>query len=344
MHPVVLLLIAVGLAAGPALTGIAIAQSGKKPPTKTAGPAKKPGVGPIVLGTTQLPGDFGKIGQTYTVGKNEPINLTLDSVRYAADRFVVAGSTTVPKADQKLLVLRYTIHNPLPREQRYYWASELPFHRRGRRRPELYVRAGGPAGGRRDRAVRPEPEAGAEGPVGDRDPGARGRGGAEADRPAGARRPGVPLRPARQGGPAPRPAHGSADASGATARADVPYKAGEAAALGNFDLTLESFAYTDEALNGRALQPGYRNAVATFTLKNAPGRDSRYYWGYFEAVGRDADGEKVPYNQTLLKGAQRVRGRRADARRGGAGPLLLLLRRAGERRGEGPLRPGRERR
>jgi hypothetical protein len=57
-------------------------------------------------------------------------------------------------------------------------------------------------------------------------------------------------------------------------------------------------------LNRRPLQPGYRNAVATFTLKNGSGRDSRYYWGYFEVIGRDADGEKVPYTQALLKASR----------------------------------------
>ena len=49
----------------------------KKPPTKAKKPlarkaaTAKPG-GPIVLGTTQLPGDFGKFGQTYTIGKSSP--------------------------------------------------------------------------------------------------------------------------------------------------------------------------------------------------------------------------------------------------------------------------------
>ena len=33
----------------------------------------------VVLGTTQIPGDFGKFGQTYTVGKSDPINFTLKS-------------------------------------------------------------------------------------------------------------------------------------------------------------------------------------------------------------------------------------------------------------------------
>jgi hypothetical protein len=39
-------------------------------------PRRKKPTGPVVLGTTQLPGDFGQLGTTYTIGKAEPINFT----------------------------------------------------------------------------------------------------------------------------------------------------------------------------------------------------------------------------------------------------------------------------
>ncbi len=102
--------------------GAAHAQA-KKPAKKPAKAAAKKATGPVVLGTTQLPGDFGKIGQTYTMGGSYPLNFTLQSVRYTAERFTVQNNTYVPADDQKLMILRYTVHNPMPREQRYYWAD-----------------------------------------------------------------------------------------------------------------------------------------------------------------------------------------------------------------------------
>ena len=93
----------------------------KKPGSKKAAPVK-PAAGPsktIVLGTTQLPGDFGKMGTTYTIGKSEPVNFTLKSADYSITPWMVGGSVSVPKANQKLLILHYTIQNPLPKEQSY---------------------------------------------------------------------------------------------------------------------------------------------------------------------------------------------------------------------------------
>ena len=76
----------------------------------------------VVMGTKQLPGDFGKIGTTYTIGKGSPLNFTLTGAEYRADRFVggeFTGNTHgwVPDKSQKILVIQYSVQNPLPREQ-----------------------------------------------------------------------------------------------------------------------------------------------------------------------------------------------------------------------------------
>ena len=94
----------------------------KKPATKPGKPVKPAG-GPVVLGTTQLPGDFGKLGTTYTIGAREPINFTLKTAEYSVTPFTVCNNTYVPKGDEKLLVLHYTVHNPVPREQSYHWSG-----------------------------------------------------------------------------------------------------------------------------------------------------------------------------------------------------------------------------
>lgn len=64
-----------------------------------------------VLGTTQLNGDQAQLGVTYTLGKRDPINVTLDKVEYTIEPVKLGKTVVVPKADQKLVVLHYTLHN-----------------------------------------------------------------------------------------------------------------------------------------------------------------------------------------------------------------------------------------
>lgn len=67
----------------------------------------------VVQGTTQLAGDVGVIGKAFTIGKNEnAINFTLTSAEFSVSRVTVGEDVYTPKADEKLLVLRYTVHNP----------------------------------------------------------------------------------------------------------------------------------------------------------------------------------------------------------------------------------------
>ena len=86
---------------------------------------------PVVLGTKQLAGDFGKIGTTYTIGKQLPLNLTIQKVEYSIVRLTqqeVSGMSepyfhggtytinVIPKSDSQLLILHGTIQNPNPKE------------------------------------------------------------------------------------------------------------------------------------------------------------------------------------------------------------------------------------
>lgn len=99
------------VAAGLALALSAATAAPKKPAAKK--PARPP-----VKGTTQMAGDNGKIGVTYTLGKgNAAINFTLLSAEYSVTRVAMASSCVWPKADEKYLVLRWTAHNPNPQER-----------------------------------------------------------------------------------------------------------------------------------------------------------------------------------------------------------------------------------
>jgi hypothetical protein len=289
-------IISLGLAlltAGPA----AYAQN-KKPAMKKPA-AAKPAPGPIVLGTTQLPGDFGKLGTTYTIGKREPVNFTLRSAEYSVTPFTAGNNTWVPKADQKLLVLRYTIHNPLPQEQGYTWSSINFTAVDAKDTNHNFIQCVVREGENQPLSIRLKPAqkidvvaalmVPAEGVV---------------PKLIVEREKGAPVIRFDLRGKAaalPAPIADTADASGATARQEVPIPPNTFAPIGVFDARLDSVAYTSDPLITKEPGKGNRFVTAIFTLKNRAATPHSYHWGNFLATLRDADGEKVPYTQAILK-------------------------------------------
>ena len=69
------------------------------------------------LGTVQMPGDAGKMKTIYQLGdKGKELHFTLDSATIAT-RYKAVGSNLVAEKDSRLLVLTFTVHNPLKVEQ-----------------------------------------------------------------------------------------------------------------------------------------------------------------------------------------------------------------------------------
>lgn len=97
------LLLPACLALGAALPAMAA----KKPAAKKPAPKRRP-----VKGTTQFKGDQAQLGQMYTLGKEEPINIAVNSVRYSAERIRIGENCYVPKANEKLLVIDFMLQNP----------------------------------------------------------------------------------------------------------------------------------------------------------------------------------------------------------------------------------------
>ncbi|MEI7984842.1 MAG: hypothetical protein WCI55_04365 [Armatimonadota bacterium] len=102
-----------------------VVQKQKKTTPKSA-PQK--GSGAIVMGTHQLPGEFGAFGKEYTIGTGLLLNFNLVSAEYRADRFVGENSvgetfSWVPLKNQKILILRYTVQNPNPKDTRLWYMS-----------------------------------------------------------------------------------------------------------------------------------------------------------------------------------------------------------------------------
>lgn len=77
-----------------------------------AGQTTKP-----TLGTVQMPGDNGKVGTVYQLGdKGSELHFTLDSATVAT-RYKALDNNILAQKNERLLVLSYTVHNPLKTEQ-----------------------------------------------------------------------------------------------------------------------------------------------------------------------------------------------------------------------------------
>jgi hypothetical protein len=287
------------------LAGPSIAQGkkiGTTPATKAATTQIAKPKGPIVLGTTQLPGDFGQVGQTYTIGQREPINFTLKSAEYSVLPFTVDLNTWVPKAEEKLLILRYTVHNPIPQEQGFEWYSLRFTAVDAKDTNHDFVQAIAREGTSEKLSIRLKPAQ-------------------KVDVVAAILVPAEGVVPKlivqrEQNGPVirydlrgkakalPQGIADPADPSGATALKVVPAQPGAFNAIGVFDARLDEVAYTTEALARRALEPGKHNLTAVFTIRNRTAGPQTYTWSDFVPVLKDSDGEKAPYTQALLKASR----------------------------------------
>lgn len=299
MKTLTLLLSALVCASAPAL-----AQGHKPKPTLPAKPGVKPTAGakpagPVVLGTQQLPGDFGQVGTTYTIGQREPLNLTLKSATYTIEPFVAGNNTWVPKADEKLLVLRFTVHNPNPAELNLSWSSLklTAVDKTDTNRPAIQavVREGftEPLNVGLKPAQKLDivmailvPAAGV------------------VPKLIVEREPGAPvirydLRGRVKGLPA--PISDESDATGATVRRQVPAQPQVFYPLGVFDTRLDAVGSVEGLLLNRDAGAGNRWFTATFTIKNRTASNQRYVWSDFVPELRDTDGEKPVWTQAILK-------------------------------------------
>jgi len=279
--------------------GMSSAQT-KKPAAGKTAPAQ--GKSAIVLGTTQMPGDFGKFGQTYTIGKYEPVNFTLKSADYSIETYVVDSHIYVPTVEQKLLILHYTIHNPLPKEQVYDWHSIkytiVDAKDKNADAIQAVAREGTKENGRISLKPAQKVEVvsailvPAEGVV---------------PKLIVEREKGQPvIRYDLRGKVTPLPANcaDAADPSGASVRREIAAKAGTYYLLGGIEARLDTVTYSKDPLGEVELPAGKQNVSAVFTIRNPNKGRENYSWSVFNAVLRDGDGEKVPYNQWLLKGSR----------------------------------------
>jgi hypothetical protein len=289
----------------------------KKPPAPGSGKAG----GPVVLGTKQLPGDFGQVGTTYTIGARSPLNFTLRSAEYSAAPLNVGNETIVPNAEQKLLVLRYTVHNPQPRETGYSWTgltfTAVDANDTNHEAVSRISREGDPK--MLDISLKPAQKVDvytailvpAQGVIPK----------LIVQREAGA--PVIRYDLRGKARPLPAPYADPADPSGATARKEVPVAAGAYHPLGLYDVKLESAAYVPGAVGSVTPGDGKRLLSAVFSIRNRSTGPKTYSWTTLGSWVKDGDGEKTEMKSTVLK-ATRDESATGDLKPGEEARLRLL--------------------
>jgi hypothetical protein len=274
-----------------------------KPATSRAKPA--PSKAPVVLGQNQMAGQNAQIGTTYTLGKDSPMNFTLRRAEFSIEAINYDTSTIVPTKDQKVLVLHFTAHNPMKEAQHLDWSSftftAVDALDNNHENHRIVAREG-----TRDTvrlALKPAQKIDVWTAI---------------LVPARVALPKLIVASEESGLPVLRfdlrgkvkgIAAPYADAIGTSVAAQVPAKAGDFNPLGTFAARLDKAADTREALNEEAPEESKRYLTAIFTLKNTSNSEQHYDWGKFIATLIDADGEKVEYNQILLKANRDERAR-----------------------------------
>lgn len=269
-----------------------------------AGAAAAPASAPtrVVQGTTQLGGVAAKLGQTFTLGRQSPLNFTLLGAEYSVDRVVIGKAVYFPRVGEKLLILRFAVHNPQKAEVRYYWPDLrfTAFDAQDRGFPD--VQAVARNGTSESLEVRLKPAEKLNVMTVIRVPAAGVVPKLMVQRDGGGEVLRYDLR--GQVTPLAKGIADPADGSGATPLAQVPTALNTFRPLERFDVRLDEVKFTGEALGGKAPPAGQRYLSAVFTIRNMEPGGGRYAWSDFQPVLKDADGERVEYNQRMLKASR----------------------------------------
>jgi hypothetical protein len=274
--------------------------------SKAAKPAAKPKERKLireVMGTEQIAGWEGALNEAFTIGTNPAVNFSLRRAEYSAGRVNIGGNAHIPKGDEKLLVLHFTIQNPQPK----------PLNFGGN---YLIIRAVDSGGVTRDFVGDLAREVTGERLSLTLSPGQKVDGYTAVRVAAWGEVPKLivqswydrkaPIVRYDLRGKVQKLAAPFADAKdAANALKLVPAKAGAFFPVtDNFDARLDAIAYSAEPIMGQAPKKGSRYCVATFTIQNKGLKPNRLSYSYFRADLKDADGEKTDYNSAMLKGSR----------------------------------------
>jgi hypothetical protein len=282
---------------------VVISTAAPKPAPK---PAATGGGGAGSAGTVELAGDNGVLGRVYSLRKDTPLYFSLKSAEFTTQQVVVSDDLLVPDAEEKLLVLHFTVQNPSKDEQFVRWDSlnftaidAMNVNHEGR-----YVWGDEQSQQAVSISLKPAQridcytaiEVPAKGPI-----------------------PKLMVLPGREGnGPILRydlrdkvtalqaPIADPTDATGATALEIVPAAANVAYPLHSLDLTLEGLSWsTADLLGDGPREDGERYLVATVSMKNDAGTEQYARWDTLTLGLTSTDGEDLAYQGMLLATANR---------------------------------------
>lgn len=260
-----------------------------------------PSGGGASSGTPQLPGENGEMGQVYIMRKANPLYFRLLSADYTTRQVRIGDSTYVPNANEKLLVLHFSIQNPQKTGELLARFDTLKFtavdamnvnhdfcgdwgdaetHNslgislKPSQKIEVYTVITVPAKG-------VVPKLMVQSPV-DNDGGV--------------------LRYDLHGKVTslPEPIADPADASGATALTTVPGKLNEAYPYANYSVTVEKFDFTTDKIQDEDPPDGGRYLLVTLLVKNESGGDAVLRFDTFAATLTSTDNENLDFGGDLL--------------------------------------------
>ncbi|MHB9037283.1 MAG: hypothetical protein ACYC64_11510 [Armatimonadota bacterium] len=295
--------LATAVVASVALSGAHAAKNAPKKVKSTSLPH-------YVKGTSQLAGAEAKFGETWTLGKTNPWNVTLNSAEYSVDHLVIGDRTYTPGANEKMLVLRYTIHNPQSREalmrfdtfkitavdsNNTNWESigsigsetskeRVQVRMKPAQKMDVYTAIMVPSVGPIPKVIF---KAG--------------------DQTVLRYYPDDSTKPDQMKvKPLTAPFADSADASGRTAASNVTAAKDTYYPLEFFDLKLDSCQFTDETLLNKAPGKNNRFLVAKFTTRNAISRPNLLRYDTFAWKLVDQDGINLAYGRNLMAATRNV--------------------------------------
>jgi hypothetical protein len=283
------------------ICGIAGAATKPKPKLKPAKPAPKPSV--------QLAGDNGVFGTVYAIKKEGTLYFRLKSAEYTTDQVVMGDSLYVPKSDEKLLVLHFTVQNPQKSEQYVRWDS-LNFTAVDSMNNNHDGNNDWGDDDAKDHAkiamsMKPAQTINVLTVI---------------TVPAKGSIPKLMVLPGSDNGPVLRyimnpdpkapvqnkpgslkaPIVDSADATGYTAIETVPGVVGTAYPYGNFDTTVEKFDYSTSAVGDYTPEDGGRLLLVTVLMKNESPSDQFLRYDTVAPVLTSTDGEELKYDDMFL--------------------------------------------
>lgn len=257
-----------------------------------------------VVGTNELAGTWAKLDTVYTIGKEQPMYITLKSAEYTVARISIGDNIYAPTQDQKLLVLRFAVQNPNKVESLLHWATFRFTAIDDKNINYEYVQDLGdvtthakfsaelkPAQKTEVYTVIPVPATAVI-------PKIMIRAGTDENSPV------LRYDPSKDVKPLSAPFADPKDPTGVIARSEVPAEMGTAYPYSYFDVTVEKAEFSDKTtILDNTLEDGQRFFIVTLSCKNQVPMEYGLFWASFTPKLTTTDGDDIHWNQTMLLGS-----------------------------------------